>query len=74
MKLFAGSMLMFALALFSTASYARTPPSSFVPRNSHEPHATLNNKNASPKGGRYLGGRASVPKSGRNANPRSPGH
>jgi hypothetical protein len=70
MKILTGSMLMLVLALFAAVGNAKTPPSSFVPRGLHEPHATLNNKNSSKQGGRYLGGRASVQKSGRNTNPR----
>jgi hypothetical protein len=73
MKLLAGSMLMIALALCAAVSTAKTPPSSFVPRNYQEPHATLSNKSGS-KQGRQVGGGASSHKVGRHVNSSAADH
>jgi hypothetical protein len=52
MKLISCVTLTAALALFSSLGNARgAPPSSFVPRSSHEPRATLNHKHS--KAGHY---------------------
>jgi len=69
MKLFASTILMLASVLFGRVSNAGgTPSSSFVPRTSHEPHATLSHKHHSNQGGSNVGGHGASHKGGHHVN------
>jgi hypothetical protein len=64
MRLFAGTLVMLVLALFGTSHAAGTPSSSFIPRTSHEPHASLNDRRRPHQGGHSAGGHGSSHKTG----------
>ena len=75
MKVFAGTLLTLVLGLFGTTCNARgTPTSSFVPHNSHQPHATLSHKHSANQGGHYVGGHGSSHKGGHYVNPKTADH
>ena len=75
LKQFAGAMLILALALFGTESHAfGASTSSFVPRTSHKPHASLSHKHYPNQGGHYVGGHGSSHKGGHYVNPRTGNH
>jgi hypothetical protein len=75
LKLFAGVMLILALASFGTQSHALgEPTSSFVPRTSHKPHASLSRKHHPHQGGHYVGGHGTSHKGGHYLNPRTGDH
>ncbi|MDP9010184.1 MAG: hypothetical protein M3N91_16015 [Pseudomonadota bacterium] len=75
MKFFAATMLLLGLGLFGTACNARgAPTSSFVPRNSAEPHATLGHKHSAKRGGHHGTGRGTSAKGGHHANSQTAGH
>jgi hypothetical protein len=74
MKMFAGAALMIALAASSNAlAYNPTKSSSFVPRGTVEPHATLSNKSGYNGKGHHAGGRSSSHKGAHHTTRRSAG-
>jgi hypothetical protein len=69
MKLLASAILMLALTPFGTPSHARgTASSSFVPRTSQEPHATLSQKHHASQGSHHAGGHATSHKGAHHVN------